>query len=159
MKSESLQALIIDQQAGELLPEVVELLEAHLANDPISRKEADRIRLALEITSQTVVRHPELVRFVERVPTTEGSRPMPKSVHPFLKAAAALVFACLTAAAGFQLGRNQSIQVTAESAAERSATPIPRKDSPWARYRMAIDPKVGGIQVVRVDLTEREEQP
>jgi hypothetical protein len=41
-----------------------------------------------------------------------------------------------------------------------STAPIkPRKDSPWARYRMALDPQGTGMQVVRVEVAEKEAQP
>lgn len=159
MKLESLQALIIDQHAGELLPEVEELLEAHLATKPALQVEVERIRLALEITSQTVIRHPELVRFAEREPAVEPLRKRPTYIPQFLKVAAVLMFASVTATTGFYLGRNRSVQIASDSTTEKREVPTPRKDSPWARYKMAIDPKVGGIQVVRVDLAGREERP
>ena len=159
MKIESLQALIIDQHAGELSPEVEELLEAHLATKPALQVEVERIRLALKITSQTVIRHPELVRFSEREPAVEPLRKRPTYFPQFLKVAAVLMFASVTATTGFYLGRNRSVQIASDSTTEKREVPTPRKDSPWARYKMAIDPKVGGIQVVRLDLAGREERP
>ena len=159
MKLESLQALIIDQNAGELSLEVEDLLEAHLATKPALQVEVERIRLALEITSQTVIRHPELVRLPERGPIVESRREMPKYFPQFLKVAAVLMLASVTATTGFYFGSNRSVQIASENTAEKPVAPNTRKDSPWARYKMAIDPKVGGIQVVRVDLTGREERP
>lgn len=159
MKLESLQALIIDQHAGELLPEVEELLEAHIATKPALQVEVERIRLALKITSQTVIRHPELVRFAEREPAVEPLRKRPTYIPQFLKVAAVLMFASVTATTGFYIGSKRSVQIASENTAEKPAAPNTRKNSPWARYKMAIDPKVGGIQVVRVDLAGREERP
>lgn len=159
MKLESLQALIIDQHAGELSLEVEELLEAHLATKPALQVEVERIRLALDITSQTVIRHPELVRLAEREPAVEPPRKRPTYFPQFLKVAAVLMFASVTATTGFYLGRNRSVQIASDSTTEKLEVPTPRKDSPWARYKMAIDPKVGGIQVVRLDLAGREERP
>ncbi len=62
MNTPSLHALLIDQHMGELAPEVIELLEAHLAENPPARAEAERIRQTLMITQQAVQAHPELAR-------------------------------------------------------------------------------------------------
>ena len=50
MNSTSLLALIVDQHSGELAPEVVELLEAYLAENADACAEAERIRNALSVT-------------------------------------------------------------------------------------------------------------
>ena len=51
MNNEVLERLLIDRAAGELPPDVEELLEAHLEQDPMARNEAaeigETLRLAL----------------------------------------------------------------------------------------------------------------
>lgn len=156
MKPESLHALVIDQHSGELSPEMVELLETYLATNPAAREEAARIVEVLRITGEAVAQHPECVRVfppTEIKPVRAARR---KWASPlWLKAAAVIAFSALTAAGGFYIGSARS-----GSAVIASATPVaPRKDSPWARYRMALDPLGGGMQVVRVDLAEKEARP
>lgn len=154
MKPESLHALVIDHHAGELSPEVVDLLEAHLAAHPPAREEADRILNALHITRRTVLQHPELARVLPPV-IAQTQAATPRQARPvWTKAAAMLTFSALTAAGGFYAGSARSAQDSRPSAMA-STTPIkPRKDSPWARYRMALDPQSSGMQVVRVDVAE-----
>ena len=62
MKPESLHALFIDRELGELPPEAVELLEAWLAEHPESTAAVPSIRRTLETTSAAVRRFPVLAR-------------------------------------------------------------------------------------------------
>jgi hypothetical protein len=156
MKTESLHALVIDQYAGELPPDVADLLEAYLATNASAREEASRTLSALEITGQAVKQHPELGRCAVPVVLPRVKK---KMVPAWLKAAAVLTFAALTAAGGFYSGRAR-LGEGQTSFSIATAQPIKvRKDSPWARYRMAIDPSGGGMQVVRVDVPKREARP
>ncbi|MGP8199204.1 MAG: anti-sigma factor family protein [Limisphaerales bacterium] len=64
MKSDVLERLLIDRAAGELAPDVEELLEAHLEREPAARREAaeieETLRLArLALAGQKVVELPE----------------------------------------------------------------------------------------------------
>ncbi len=156
MKPESLHALVIDQHSGELSPEMVELLENYLATNPAARDEAARIVEVLRLTGEAVVQHPECVRVFSRAEIKLVPEVRRKWTQPlWLKAAAVMVFSALTAAGGFYVGSARSGAVVVASAAPVA----PRKDSPWARYRMALDPLGGGMQVVRVDLAEKEARP
>ncbi len=158
MKPESLHALIIDRHFGELSPEAGELLEHHLANHAGARAEAERILQSLNATRDAVLRHPEL----GRVPINERvSAPAPRRIFvmPWLaRAAAVLLLAALVGAGGFIAGRSGS-QTASSGPAEVQAAP--RKESPWARYRMTFDPAGAGMQVVRVDteMLERKSIP
>ncbi len=152
MKPESLHALVIDHHAGELPPEVADLLETFLATNASAREEADRLLTALDVTSRTVKLHPELSRCVEQISQPKVIR---KTVPMWLKAAAVVALAALTSAGGFFAGRTHS---GASFVASTMPTAV-RKDSPWAKYRMAVDPGGGGMQVVRVDLPQREARP
>jgi len=152
MKPESLHALVIDHHAGELPPEVADLLESFLAMNAPAREEADRLLNALDVTSRTVKLHPELSRCVEPIAQPKVKR---KTAPMWLKAAAVLALASLTSAGGFFAGKTHS-----GASIIASAMPVAvRKDSPWAKYRMAVDPGGGGLQVVRVDLPQREVHP
>lgn len=149
MKPESLHALIIDRHFGELSPEAAELLEHHLADDAAARDEAERILQSLNVTRDAVLRHPELgcvpvqPLVVPRVATRSA-------VMPWLARAAAL--AVLAGVGGFFAGRS-NVEGTAASAEK---TPEPRRESPWAKYRMSFDPAGEGVQVVRVDTESLE---
>ncbi|MBE7493726.1 MAG: hypothetical protein HS117_02155 [Verrucomicrobiaceae bacterium] len=154
MKPSSLHALVIDRHLGELAPEAAELLELHLAKDADARTEADRILAALSATHDAVLLHPELAHVL---PASAGkpAAPMPRrsSFVPWLARAAAI--ALLAGTVGFYAGRTESR--TASGNVE-SSTPSPRKESPWARYRMSFDPAGEGMQVVRVDTEKLEHQ-
>ena len=159
MKPESLQALIIDQHAGELTPDVADLLDAYLASNPAAQEEAARILDALSLTSQAVVQHPELARVSTRA-THAVPRTRQRWTPPlWLKAAAVVMLAALTAMAGFWVGRAQPVSGAGSSAIASTAPVSPRKDSPWAKYRMGPDPLGNGIRVVRVDTMEQEVRP
>ncbi len=158
MKPESLHAMVIDQLSGELSPEVAELLEAYLALQPAARKEAEHITETMMLMSATVAGHPECVRVWEQDEIKPARMPRRKMMLPmWMKAAAVIVFSTFTAAAGFYAGANRFS--TSSSAIADMAPVEPRRDSPWAHYRMALDPHGRGMQVVRVDLAEKEGRP
>jgi anti-sigma factor RsiW len=152
MNTTSLLALIVDQHAGELTPEVAELLEAYLAQNPTARAEAVRIREALAVTEKTLIHHPKLAR-VENVHTANSSL-APKGRRQFTaswlpKAASIAVLAVLTGAGGYFAGRKASPRSADGIVIAEATSRLPRKDSPWARYRFASDG--AGMQIVRVD--------
>lgn len=158
MKSSSLHALVIDRHLGELSPEAVELLEAYLAGNAAAQAETERIVASLTATRDAVLRHPELVARLEAMPaavTTAQPRHRTAWIHSWMaRAAAVLLPAALTGAAGFMAGRSEgpapTLAVVAPSSSSSSSAQ-PRKESPWARYRMTFDPAGEGLQVVRVE--------
>jgi len=159
MNSTSLLALIVDQHSGELTPEVIELLEAHLSENAAARAEAERIRKVLALTEQTVMRHPELAR-VEAVPLLHDRRSSERrrSALPWLaKAASIALLAAVTGASGFLAGQKKSASTAAAPVAADNSARLPRRDSPWARYRIAPDPGGGGMQIVRVESAKLSE--
>jgi hypothetical protein len=159
MNSTSLQALIVDQHFGELSPEVTDLLENHLAQNAEARAEADRVRQTLAVTETVVLRHPELVGAVQAASAEPERVASPRSIGIswLAKAASITLLAALASTAGFFLGRNQNRapETSAVVASDTSQRP-PRKDSPWARYRVAPERSSNGIKVVRVDTTHLE---
>ena len=116
-------------------------------------------RLALNLTSRAMLQHPELARVATRavhaVPRTQQRWTPPL----WMKAAAVVMLAALTAMAGFWVGRAQPVSGAGSSAIASTAPVSPRKDSPWAKYRMGPDPLGNGIRVVRVDTMEQEVRP
>ncbi len=152
MKPESLHALIIDRYLGELSPEAAELLEHHLANHADARAETNRIMEALQTTQETVMRHPELARVPAITPI--APKILKRSAKmPWLARAAAL--ALLACAGGFFAGRSNS--PTSVLSGEISVEP--RRESPWAKYRMDFNPAGDGMQVVRVDTEKHKTLP
>jgi hypothetical protein len=162
MKTESLHALVIDHHAGELQPEVAELLESYLVANPAAWAESTRLLSVIEVTRQTVNRHPELGRTFAPVDPTESPRVKSKAkadVMPgWLKMAAMLAFAALTALGGYWAGSDREEGGPQAVELARATPGTSRKDSPWARYRMETD-QVGRIQVVRVDAEAKEGRP
>ena len=151
MNTPSLHALLIDQHMGELAPEVVELLEAHLAENARARAEAERIRQTLAITQQAVQVHPELARVEIDDDAPVQSPPRRHNRLTWLaKAAAIAAMVGLAGAGGYIAGQKSETVLTAAPApapvAEEPAAP--RKDSPWARYRIAYEPGGAGLRVV-----------
>lgn len=170
MNPSSLHALVIDRHFGELSIEATELLEMHLAENADAQAGAQRILRALAVTQKTVLQHPELARmpFVEKTPEPASSQPLHRPIRmtlPWLgRAAAVLLLAALIGTGGFLAGRSSAsssamIALEAERPAPAPAisTP-PRKESPWARYRMTFDPAGQGMQVVRVDTLNLNEK-
>jgi len=147
MNRESLQALIIDHQCGELSPEVAELLEAHLASDASSKAEAERILATLDTTRQAVLGHPELARTtypeIGRLP---GNTSRDRSW--LARAAAILLLVSLAGLGGFRIGRAKDPSLSL-AAMGRSEAPI--KNSPWTRYRIASNPGGAGLQIARLE--------
>ena len=144
MKPESLNALIIDRHFGELSPEAEELLEHHLAAHVEARAEAERILQSLNVARDAVLRHPELGS-VPVEPIVMPRVATRSAIMPWLAHAAAL--AVLAGVGGFFAGRSN----VEDTAASVEKTPEPRRESPWAKYRMSFDPAGEGVQVVRVD--------
>lgn len=163
MPPSSLHALIIDRHFGELSPEAAELLELHLAGNADARAEAQRILRALAVTQKTIMQHPELARVASVEKAQEPPLSPAKRLVPFLtpwlaRAAAVLLLAALTGAGGFLAGRSSTASSTTAAVEAPVPSTPPRKESPWARYRMAFDPAGQGMQVVRVDTAHLQER-
>jgi anti-sigma factor RsiW len=54
MKTETLEALLLDHVLGELSPEVAELLETHLAHNPEAARQADGLASTVQLARQTM---------------------------------------------------------------------------------------------------------
>jgi anti-sigma factor RsiW len=77
MKTETLEALLLDHALGELSSEVVELLEAHLAHNPEAARQAAGLASAVQQARQAVAVSQEAPRrslAVERLRQTQMTR-------------------------------------------------------------------------------------
>lgn len=148
MNRQSLQALVIDYQLGELSPEIANLLEAHLAMDATAKAEADRILATLETARKTVLMHPELARITD---PAAGRLPVSASGdRSWLARAAAILFlATLSGLGGFLAGRTGFSAVPSPGPQAKSAPPV--ENSPWTRYRIGPNPGGPGLQIVRLE--------
>lgn len=150
MKPESLHALLIDRELGELSPETAELLDAWVTEHPGSATAAPSIRATLETARAAVRRFPELAR-----PESElVAFPVPRfRLVPLALAASVLILVGGSAWLGFHAGQQSGQKALAAS---RGATPTlspanaVKHDGPWARYAFASNPR-GGLTVVRRD--------
>jgi ferric-dicitrate binding protein FerR (iron transport regulator) len=150
MKPESLHALLIDRELGELSSETGELLEAWLAEHPASAPAVASIRRTLATTSAAVRRFPELGRPESNVIAFPTARFRWVSLA---MAASILVLLGGTTWLGFRVGQQSARNAVAGSPTESAAVPpanAVKHDGPWARYALASGPR-GGLTVVRRD--------
>lgn len=152
MNRQSLQALIIDRQFGELSPEDSKLLETLLETDSAAREEADRIRATLETAREVVIMHPELARIRESV-IGRLPEPLEESWSWLARAAAILALAALSGFGGFLAGRVTppvSLSTVVQPVSQpKTGTPV--ENSPWTQYRIASNPAGAGLQIVRLE--------
>lgn len=151
MKPQSLQALLIDRELGELPPDTVELLDAWLAEHPESATGIPPLRRTLETTTAAIRRFPEL------------GHPQPNAaafltphfrLAPLALAASVLILLGGSAWLGFRAGEHSGMAL-AKSQAEPAPAPAAlasaaKREGPWARYAVGSDP-AGGLILVRRD--------
>jgi anti-sigma factor RsiW len=140
MKPETLRALLIDRQLGELPPDVAELLDAYVGAVPAARAEADSVAGTVTTTRETVRRFPDLAPKVEE--ETE-IRVIP--VFFWLSRAAALIaVAALAGWLGYRAGQSNALvdkPVVVAHVADH------RFDGLWAQYQVAYDSRRGTVVV------------
>ena len=149
MKPESLQALLIDHELGELTPEAAELLTAWLAEHPETASSVSSIQRMLATASHVVNRHPEVVRPECNVVALPISRPR---FLPVALVASILVLLCGSSWVGFLAGRNSVQKSLPGSFAAETPENSTRNNGPWARYALAAGPQ-GKLIIVRRDTT------
>lgn len=148
MEPESLQALLIDRELGELSPEAAELLDAWLASHPESAASIPPLRDALQTARAAVRQYPELAQPEPAILALPARR---FRLVPLALAASVALMLGGAAWLGFHAGQLSTTQALA--AASRAPAAVPAADSPvpggpWARYALASDPR-GGLTVVR----------
>lgn len=164
MKTQELQALIVDWHMGELRPEVEALLEAYLAQNPAAKEESRRIEETLAVTKKAVQAHPELVPSpgTDLKEAPKVAVPARRSQLPWLKIAAALAVAGGAGLFGFQLGAGsastQGALASAQAEGAQGNAPEVRPalaanvtPSPWAKYRISGNNDRQGLLFTRVE--------
>lgn len=150
MNIKTLQALVVDRHLGELSPEAVELLEFYLAEHEEARIEAQRVVNSLGVMEKAVL--PVIPALEEKVEVEVEVvdfkvKAATRRIGMMWLARAAGV-ALLAGSAGIWYGRSLPKEATGEPV--MMAASQPAKSSPWARYRLELNPQAGGMQVVRV---------
>jgi hypothetical protein len=159
MKPESVNALLVDRELGELSAEAAELLDAWLAEHPQSAAVVPSLRRTVAATRAAVRRFPELA-WPEPEPTrarfglsTVRLPSGPRFKWVPLALAASLMFVIGAAAwLGFRAGEGSALLAAKEeSPAPTLHANAARSSGPWARYALASDPR-GGLTIVRRDI-------
>lgn len=155
MKPETLNALLVDHELGELPPDVTELLNAYLGMAPSARHEADIMARTVRTAREAVRRFPELARDTE-AHSPSNVLPLVAKLAPWLARAATLVaVAGLGAWLGYRAGVN-SIPAENERVANvgdtRTVASSPAGadfKNLWARYDVAYDQRRGVFTIAR----------
>lgn len=155
MKTETLQALLVDRELGELPPDVAELLNAYLEMTPAARQEQDAMSKTVRTARETVRRFPELARGTEAQPAPRVV-PLARWLAPWLARAAVMAaLAGLSAWVGYRAGVGSipagSLRL-ADAGKAATATSGPAgagfKDL-WARYDVAFDRQRGTFTIAK----------
>ena len=145
MNQETLRALVLDRELGELSPEASLLLDAYLSEHPEWENESRETAELLRLASATTRRFPERGHALPTpVSFWHGT-----SNRVLAMAAAVVLFAGLSLFTAYQMGRGQSL--TAKSSPTSSPPPqlaasSARDSMPWARYE--LQPTHRGYTVV-----------
>jgi hypothetical protein len=163
MKPESLHALLLDRELGELSAEAAELLDAWLAEHPQSASAAPALRRTVATTRAAVRRFPELARpepeiapsrLARRFHIAPGRSAAASNGRRFNWAPVALAASLMLALGagawlGFRAGEGSAERVARQGRPAPAMHPHAAGPSgPWARYALASDPR-GGLTLVR----------
>ena len=140
MKPETLRALLIDRQLGELPTDAAELLDAYVEAVPAARTEAETAARTLNTTRETVRCFPELAPAVE----AETEIQITPIFYWFARAAALVAVAALVGWLGFRAGQS-SVAVNKLTGVTKVADH--RFDGLWAQYQVAYDSRRGTVVV------------
>jgi len=148
MSPETLRALLVDRELGELAPDVAELVDAYLEAVPAARTEADAMARTVSAARDTVRHFPDLA------PTSETEAepqviPIFYWLAPWLARAAALVaVAALAGWLGYRTGQTtgpsgpmQAGGATATRVGDSRFTGL------WTQYQVAYDSRRGAFIV------------
>lgn len=151
MKPETLDALLVDRELGELPPDVTELLDAYLELAPAARREANVMTQTVRTTREAIRRFPELAQ------GTEVQHPL--NVVPMVswlaRAAALVAVAGLGAWLGYRAGAGSIPARDARSAENPEVTMLASRQAGtgpkdlWVRYEVAYDRHRGAFTVAK----------
>lgn len=154
MKIETLQALLVDRELGELPPEVTELLDAYLELTPAARQEREAMSSTVRAAREAVLRFPELARGTEAQPAPRVV-PLARWLAPWLaRAAVVAALAGLSAWVGYRAGVSSMTASSLRLADAGKAAPATApagagvKDL-WARYDVAFDRQRGTFTIAK----------
>lgn len=136
MKSETLRSLLVDQELGELAPDVVELLEAYLATVPEARAEADAMAHTVHVARETVRRFPELVATPTATATSRVETIYPWFAPWLAYAAVLIAVAWIAAWFGFQAGVSKT---GVDRVVVAARAPDHRFEGLWTQYHIVYD--------------------
>lgn len=155
MKPETLDALLVDRELGELPPDVTELLDAYLELAPEARREAIVMAQTVRTTREAVQHFPELAQGTE-VQHPSNIAPMVSWLAPWLARAAALAaVAGLGAWLGYRAGSGSVPADRARSAENPEVKMLASRQAGtgskdlWARYEIAYDRHRGAFTVAK----------
>ena len=143
MKTETLRALLMDREFGELPGDVAELLDAYVAAVPAARAEADATARTVSTTRDTIHRYPDLA------PTTEME--VESQITPIVywlasrlaRAAALIAVAALAGWLGYCAGHIASpdgrLQAAGNTGAAAPRVVDSRFKGLWTQYQVAYD--------------------
>jgi hypothetical protein len=130
MNTETLRALLVDRQLGELPPDTTELLDAYIAAVPAARAEAEATARTMNVTRDTIHRYPELLPEAEK-----------KAIPVFLWLIRAAAAIAVVAAAGWFVFRTSKTTPVVQNGAKTM----------WAQYQVAYDSRRGEYVVTQQD--------
>jgi|SRR6185436_1603077 hypothetical protein len=153
MKTETLDALLIDRELGELPPEVIELLDTYLKSEPAACRRADAMVRTVGTARETVRRFPELARATE-MQSPENVVSLAQWLAPWLvRAAVAAAVAVLCSWLGYRAGMNSvpagSARLNQTPSPQRVASQRGTADTKnlWTRYDVGFDPRRGTFTI------------
>jgi hypothetical protein len=154
MNLETLRALLVDRELGELAPDIAELLDAYVEAVPTARAEADAMARTVSTARETVRRFPYLATPPGK--TVESQvKPIVNWLVPWLARAAALVVIAAFAgwfgySAGHTAGPAERAQTAGNTGAGTAVTRVAdgRFKGLWTQYQVAYDSRRGAFIVV-----------
>ncbi len=137
MKSETLRALLVDRELGELPADVTELLDAYVAAVPAAQIEADATARTVLTARDTIRRYPELA------PTAETETGVIPVFLWLARIAAVVVVAAVAGWFGYRAGHAPVTGKVAPPVVES------RVHGVWAQYQVAYDSRRGAFVVAQ----------
>jgi hypothetical protein len=130
MNTETLRALLMDRELGELPPDIRELLDAYVEAVPAARAEAEATTRTVSVARDTVQRYPDLLPAAET-----------KVIPIFLWLMRAAAVIAIVAAGWFVYRTGKTAPPVVES----------RVKGVWAQYQVAYDSHHGRFVVAQQD--------
>ena len=141
MNTETLRAMMMDRELGELPPDVKELLDAYIEAVPASRAEAEAIARTISTTRETVRRYPELAPAGE----TQGEVRILPVFFWIARVAALITIVWLAGWLGYRTGQSN----VPAAGPKILAAADPRFEGLWTKYQVAYNAHSGTFVVAQ----------